>query len=105
MAKQEIGVKRTMGLNETIKYLQELTASLKKGEVYVQQGNEYLTLKPREKVFLEVKAKIKRDKEKFTFSIGWYNEAHVTEGDDIKITSKKPEGNAVEVEKAADDDE
>jgi amphi-Trp domain-containing protein len=104
MGKQEIGVKRTMDLNETIKYLQELTTSLKKGEVYVQQGNEYLILKPKEKVFLEVKAKVKRDKEKFAFSIGWYNEEHVTEGDDIKITSKKPEGNVVEVENVTEEE-
>ena len=53
---------------------------------------------------IEVKAKTKKDKEKFTFSIGWYNETLIEEGEDIKITSKKPAGDVVEIE-TSDDDE
>ncbi len=104
MEKKEVGVKRSIELKDAIKYLHDLADSLKKGEVYVQQGNEYLALKPKPTVFLEAKAKRKKDKEKFSFSIGWYNETLVEEGDDIKISADKPKGDVKEIEETEEDE-
>lgn len=98
MSRKEVGIKRTVELAEAIKYLQDLAGCLKKKEVYVQQGKEYLTLSPKEKVLLEVSAKAKKEKEKLSFSISWYNELPVTEGEDILITSEKPADDVSEVE-------
>jgi len=98
MSKKEMGIKRTIALSEAVKYLQDLASCLEKGEVYLQQGKEYLTLSPREKVFLEVSAKAKKDKEKLFFSIGWEIESPETEGEDIVITSEKPDDDVSEIE-------
>lgn len=105
MGKKEVGIKRSMELDAAVRYLQDLTECLKKGEVYVQQGNEFLALRPKDTIFLEVKAKTKKDREKFTFSMGWYNESLVAEGEDIKITSDRPEGDVVEIDSSDDDDD
>lgn len=104
MMKKEVGLKRSMELQEAVSCIKDLAAGLEKGEVYVRQGSEFLALTPSERVFLEVKAKRKKDKEKFSLSIGWYNEELISEGEDIAISSDKPEGDVTEIEASEDDD-
>jgi amphi-Trp domain-containing protein len=100
MSKREISIKRSVELAEAITYIQDLAGSLREGKVFVQQGEEYVTLLPREKVALEIKVRAKKDREKFSFSIDWYTECEICEGEDIKISAEQPEGHASEDEAA-----
>lgn len=104
MDKKEIGIKKSLGLSEAISYLKDLCTSLEKGEVYIQQGSEYLALNPQDRVFVEAKAKRKKDKEKFSLSISWYNQQLAAEGEDIKISSQRPEGDVQEIEDTDNDE-
>ncbi len=104
MSKKEIVVKQSFSRPDAVSSIRALADSLEKGEIYISQGSEYLTLRPKDTVFLEVKAKAKKDKEKFSFSINWYNEALVSEGENITISSEKPPESVTEVEASEDDD-
>lgn len=104
MSKREINIKRSVALAEAISYIHDLAGSLQEGKVFVQQGDEYVTLMPRENVALEIKVRAKKDKEKFTFSIAWDNARELSEGADIKITAEQPAGGAREVEADVDDE-
>jgi len=104
MKAKEVGVKKSMEIAQTVSYLKDLAAGMEKGELYIQQGNEYLSLTPKSTVFVEVKAKRKKDKEKFSLSLSWYNEELITEGEDIKISTEKPAGDAKEIEDTEDDE-
>ncbi len=104
METKEIGIKKAMQISQAAGYLKDLAAGIEKGELYIQQGKEYLAMKPKSEVFVEVKAKRKKDKERFTVSLRWYNDELISEGGDIKITPEKPEGDLVEIENSEDDE-
>ncbi len=89
--KREVSTKLIMDVSEVITYLQDLANSLKAGQVCVQQGNEFVTLKPLDLVKVEIEASQKKDKEKFTLEISWKNESEtVGEINSLKITAKEP---------------
>ncbi len=89
--KHEVSTKVIMQVKDVIAYLEDLTASLKAGQVCVQQGNEFVTLKPAEAIEVEVEAVQKKDKEKFTLEISWKNESRmVGEINELKISAKEP---------------
>ncbi|GMT49244.1 MAG: hypothetical protein IEMM0008_0783 [bacterium] len=89
--KREVSTKLIMDVSEVITYLQDLASGLKAGQVCVQQGNEFVTLKPVDLIKVEIEAVQKKDKEKFTLEISWKNEAkEVGEINTLKISSKEP---------------
>lgn len=104
MKAKEIGIKKTMQIGQVAGYLRDLAAGIEKGEMYIQQGKEYLAMKPKAEVFVEVKAKRKKDKEKVDLSLKWYNKELISEGEDIRIAAEKPEGDVAEVEDTEDDE-
>ncbi|WP_419787154.1 amphi-Trp domain-containing protein [Pseudodesulfovibrio sp.] len=87
MEKQKIGVKMNVSYKEAVAYLKALVESLESGKIVVKNGEEHVTLTPQEQVAIEVEAKTKKDKQKFSLEISWTEQAAA----DLKISDKEPE--------------
>ncbi|MBI4667187.1 MAG: amphi-Trp domain-containing protein [Nitrospinae bacterium] len=97
MSKKEVEVKGNMDLKTAIGHLEELVASFKAGTVCIQNGSEFVTLKPKPAVTFEMEASRKKGKEKLSLEIGWMIEKMpVEENPSLKISSKEPEQVKVE---------
>ncbi|MFP4167769.1 MAG: amphi-Trp domain-containing protein [Desulfonatronovibrionaceae bacterium] len=103
--KNKIQNKSSMDLKEVITYLEELTKGFKQGKIVVQQGEEFLSLLPPESVQVEVEAKQKEDKEKFSLELSWVPVTSGSEESEIKITQKEPVVSPPEPENKAKDPE
>ncbi|GAB7023114.1 amphi-Trp domain-containing protein [Salidesulfovibrio brasiliensis] len=86
MEKQKLDVKITLPYQEAIDYLEDMLKSLKDGKVVVQKGTEYVSMTPGETVTMELGAKTKKNKQKFSFEISWTDDG---EGD-LVISGKEP---------------
>lgn len=86
MQKQKLQIKMSVGYDEAVAYMEDLLKSLKQGKVVLQKGEEFVSMTPSDQVFIEVGAKAKKDRKKFSFEISW------TECDDsdMKITHNDP---------------
>jgi amphi-Trp domain-containing protein len=71
MDKQKIEMRQEMDVNGAIAYLESFIAELKAGRLVLAQDGESLTLVPAEVIELEIEAKRKKDKEKFSLEISW----------------------------------
>jgi amphi-Trp domain-containing protein len=91
MSKNEVSMKQKMPLEKAVDYLREFATSMKIGKIYVQKEDDHVELTPRTNVFVEVKAKQKGDREKFTLSVSWENESIETDETDLSISSERPE--------------
>ncbi|MFO7816574.1 MAG: amphi-Trp domain-containing protein [Thermodesulfobacteriota bacterium] len=89
--KNKIQNKAAMTLNEAISYLEELSKGFKQGKIVVQQGEEFITLLPPENVQVEVEAKQKHSKEKFSLELSWVPMGTADSEEQIKITQTEPE--------------
>jgi amphi-Trp domain-containing protein len=72
MGKKEISYKGRVEYQKAIEYLEELVKGLKRGSVYLQNGEEEVQLHPAEIVHIEASASQKKEKEKFTLELSWY---------------------------------
>ncbi|MBI5179734.1 MAG: amphi-Trp domain-containing protein [Nitrospinae bacterium] len=91
MGKKEVGLKLTLNAKQAIGYLEDLTASLKAGTVCIQQGHEFVTLKPGKNIEIDVEAVQKSGKEKITFEMYWKRaDEPATPVVDFKISSDEP---------------
>lgn len=88
--KNKIQNKNSMDLKEVITYLEELTKGFKQGKIVVQQGEEFISLLPPESVQVEVEAKQKEGKEKFSLELSWVPAGPGSEENEIKITQNEP---------------
>lgn len=88
--KNKIQNKDTMQLKEVATYLEELTKGFKQGKIVVQQGEEFISLLPPESVQVEVEAKQKEGKEKFSLELSWVPAESGSEENEIKISQKEP---------------
>ena len=97
MGKKEISYKGKVEYQKAIEYLEELVKGLKSGEVYLQDGEEFVELSPAKVVQIEASASQKKEKEKFSLELSWY--LNEPEGGDIglKISTSKPESVSEEV--------
>jgi amphi-Trp domain-containing protein len=85
--KEEVNLKAYVELAQAVAHAEDLVASLKKGNVQVEQGTQVMTLTPPDQVKLKVKAVRKGTKEKLKLEVSW-DTAEVG-SDDIKISSEK----------------
>jgi len=99
--KNKIQNKAAMTLNEAISYLEELSRGFKEGKIVVQQGEEFITLLPPENIQVEVEAKQKHSKEKFSLELSWVPTGSMDSEDRIKITQEEPEPKESSLESCA----
>ncbi|GMT49245.1 MAG: hypothetical protein IEMM0008_0784 [bacterium] len=90
-SKQDVSMKGLVSSKEAAAYLQDLITCFKAGTICVQQGDEFVTLKPEDMVLLEIEAEQKKDKEKFILEMTWRKGEKLNGDIDLKITSKEPE--------------
>ncbi|WP_462325669.1 amphi-Trp domain-containing protein [Desulfoplanes sp.] len=103
MEKKKVALEQTKEFKAAISYLEDLVASFKKGTIVVEQGENSVILTPAPFVNIEIEAKQKGDKEKFSMELSW-NTAGTTEESDIMISSTLPQTKApseVEVKEPA----
>jgi amphi-Trp domain-containing protein len=70
----KIEVKQTLPYKEAVRYLEDLVASLKEGTIVVSREQEHVTLTPAETVGIELSAKTKKGKAKFSLELSWAEE-------------------------------
>ena len=88
MGKKEIKLKGSLETAKTAEYLNDLAASLKAGDVYIQKGGEFVSLKPGSVVDFEIEAVKKKHKEKLVIEISWHTDGNdELGGDEMKISS------------------
>jgi amphi-Trp domain-containing protein len=90
MSSNSVELKRKVELWEVVNYLEDLAASFKAGKIVVEKGDKVVSLNPPKIVNLEIEAKHKKEKEKFSFEISWKAGASEEEDDDFKISSEMP---------------
>ncbi|MGE4293884.1 MAG: amphi-Trp domain-containing protein [Desulfovibrio sp.] len=89
MDKGKIEVKQMLAYDDALGYLEDLVASFREGRIVVRKGEEFVTLTPLETVEIEVSAKHKKDKQKFSLELSW---AALAEDDEpLSISDKLPE--------------
>lgn len=54
-----------------VKCLENIVAGIKVGALCIQQGKELVTLKPQNIVDVDIKATVKKGKEKFVLELTW----------------------------------
>ncbi len=96
MGKKEVELNSELPVEKAIEYLESILTGLKKGKVFVQQGDEVVELTPDKTVEIEVEAEQKKHKEKVTFKLCWAREKEeeaeeIEKEETFRITSVKPE--------------
>ena len=83
MNKDKISVKGVRKLDEAAAYLEAFARSLRSGRILVEQGGESLTLCPPEALEVDVQARSKKGKQKFSLELCWTESEH---GEEMGIT-------------------
>lgn len=71
--------KQEFAFKEAVTYLEALVESFKTGTIVVRKGEEIISLNPSEKVEVEITARTKKDKGKFSLEISWHEPDFSTE--------------------------
>lgn len=100
MKKDKLTVKTHLSYDDAVAYMEALLTSLKSGNIVVQSGEDYVTLTPGGEVGIEVSAKVKKGKQKFSFEIGWSDKAETSLSISDSLPAKKEKGEMVEAEPA-----
>jgi len=90
MGKKEISFKATVEHQKAVAYLKELLNGFKNGEFYVQDGNNYVALKPTGTVQLEIESSQKHDREKLSIELSWSKEVVQAPTNGLIISTEKP---------------
>jgi amphi-Trp domain-containing protein len=99
MGKKDIEFK-VAGTNEQLaEYLEKLAAGLRESTLYIEQGNQAITLNPSEDITLELEAKKKDEKQKLSIKLSWRSVPKVSEGESaLTISTDVPPPAEPEVE-------
>ncbi|MBD3170278.1 MAG: amphi-Trp domain-containing protein [candidate division Zixibacteria bacterium] len=71
MDKQKVSIEKAMALDEATGYLEELVKGFRSGQIMIEEGDKSISLTTPENVEVEVEAKVKKGKEKFSFELSW----------------------------------
>ena len=101
MAKKELKIKTTAGLQETVKQLENLIASMKEGNICIRKNDKVIVLSPQEPITLELAAEVKPEKsilkEKLTIELKWWKEEMaMQEKETFSISSEAPKTGTVD---------
>lgn len=91
MSKQSVSMEKTMNLQETIAYLEELVTSLKVGRIEIAEGEKRVILCLPNVLDVEVEAKHKKDKQKLTLELSWKNQLSKEDEEKMTINTNKLE--------------
>lgn len=92
MKKSEIKVKGLINGESICGVLSDLAQSFKEGTVCIENGQEFVTMKPGANIEFEIEASQKKGKEKLTIELTWRQVEEVVEGESgFKISSCEPE--------------
>ncbi len=71
MDKDKLAYRQIMTAAEAVTYLEGLIQGFKAGSVLVSQGEDSLALAPGQDIEVEVEARRKKDKERFSLEFSW----------------------------------
>ncbi len=94
MEKDKISLEQSMALEDAIAYLEDLADGFRAGRVIVAQGDASLELIPADSVEVEVEARVKKGKAKFSLELEW--RMPVEPGEQVVITPVDAEAPAPE---------
>jgi len=89
METSKVEMKQIQKIGEVVTYLEGLLKGFKEGKIVVQQGDNFVSLVPTEQVVVEVSAKRKKNKDKFSLELSWQDAAAAC-AETVKITAKEP---------------
>jgi len=101
MDKDKIEMKTTMESAAVAEYLTALAKGFKSGIITVEKGGESLTLMPVEIAEVEVEARVKKDKARFSLEVTWRMPQEQDEAGCLSISAEAPKA-AAKVEKKDD---
>ena len=90
MGEQSVELKKVMELSNVVEYLEALVEGLKAGKVVVEKGGKYISLSPPSVMEVEIEAKQKKEKAKFSLELSWKSGAVQSVQEAIKISSEEP---------------
>ena len=93
--KQEIKHKTVMNRAQVAAYLNDLAASLIKGTICIQKGDDQVVFYPTENVKVEIEAEVKKNKYEFSLELEWVREIESEEAEvELSISANAPEQTA-----------
>lgn len=92
--KDKIEMKALMESAAVADYLKQLAKGFESGAIVVEKDGESLTLTPAETAEVEVEARIKKDKARFSLEVSWRTEAAYDEPASLKISAETPKEDA-----------
>ncbi|MDO9632961.1 MAG: amphi-Trp domain-containing protein, partial [Humidesulfovibrio sp.] len=93
MEKEKIELKTVMETAEVADYLTALAKGFRAGRIVVEKDGEHLVLNPAamSKAEVEIEARIKKDKAKFSLELSWQLATEQDECAEFKIGTELPE--------------
>jgi amphi-Trp domain-containing protein len=90
MDKDKIEMKTLMESAAVAEYLTQLAKGFKSGSIVVEKDGESLTLTPAETAEVEVEARVKKDKARFSLEVTWRTAASLDEPASLTISAAAP---------------
>lgn len=90
MDKDKIEMKATMESAAVAEYLTALAKGFKSGVICVEKSGETLTLIPAEMAEVEVEARVKKDKARFSLEVSWRLAPEADDADALTIRDSAP---------------
>jgi len=96
MDKDKIELKTIMETREVADYLSSLAKGFRAGRILVEKDGEHLVLSPdaMSKAEVQIEARIKKDKAKFSLELSWNLAQKQEETAEFKISSELPKADA-----------
>lgn len=105
MSKKEISFKGKIRQEQAIDYLESLLQAMREGTIYVQNGDDFVSLEPTDIVELEVSAARKKEKGKLELELSWSKEQPIEGESPLKILTSEPEISAAVGEDEEEEEE
>lgn len=91
--KQKVSIEQQMAYADAVAYLEALLKGFKEGRIVVERGGESVVLTPPQSVNVEIEARRKGDKQKFSLELEWSAAPAVVE-DPLTISADLPKADA-----------
>jgi amphi-Trp domain-containing protein len=92
MKKNEVSVKGVMSAEGVSSALNDLIRSMNEGKICIEHNEDFVTLLPADQIDFEIKAAVKKGKQKVEIELSWREVLPEEEvGSSLKISSTEPE--------------
>ncbi|HEU6437819.1 MAG TPA: amphi-Trp domain-containing protein [Nitratidesulfovibrio sp.] len=91
--KQKVSIEQHMAYADAVAYLEALLKGFREGRIVVERGGESVVLTPPQSVNVEIEARRKGDKQKFSLELEWSAAPAVVE-DPLTISADLPKAEA-----------